>query len=243
MIVQDRVGNEWKISADQESLHFHVQHNPAPEPMVTVPTKNMAEYYRLEASEKERFRRDLGRRIGLPLWPLFIKTFFEAEIEHLRALGVFGRLDEKDSEKDLFDLLVPMTMEEALELRSDLAPGGGELEAHAREKQCYREWLRENAVCAVCVQVEGPEDEATLKRLENAGSSIKCCVICQTPATHVGIQREEGEAELILHGLCRSCLPRGPEEKEEMGHKIRSALKEQDRLGGIRTLSDDDEPS
>jgi hypothetical protein len=242
MIVQDRVGNEWKISADQESLHFHVQNNPAPEPMVTVPAKDLAEYYRLGESEKERFRRDLGRRIGFPLWPLFMKTFFEAETEHLRALGVFGRLDEKASEKDLFDLLVPMAMEEALELRPDLTPGGGELEAHTREKQCYREWLKENAVCAVCVQVEGPEDEATLGRLENAGSSIKCCVICQTPATHVGIQREEGEAELILHGLCRSCLPRGPEEKEEMGLKIRSALKEQERLGGIRTLSED-EPS
>jgi hypothetical protein len=100
MIVQDRVGNEWKISADEEMVHIHVQQNPAPEPMVTVPTKDMADYYRLGAKRKAMLSdENWAGASACPFGPLFIKMFFEAEIEHLRALGVFGRLEEKVSEQ------------------------------------------------------------------------------------------------------------------------------------------------
>jgi hypothetical protein len=227
MIVQDRAGREWKVSADESTVYFHMEKNPAPAPVVSVPVADLAGYSLLEPSERERFRRELGMRIGLPLWPLFITTSFEAEVEHLRTLGVFGS-DE---------LLVPMTLEQALEIRPDLAPDEEELKAYARERSLYLEWLRESAVCAVCLKVGGREDEAVRERMEEAGSCITSCVVCLRPATHVGLHADEGD-ELILHGLCRSC--RAKDQGGEPGRTVREALDMLERLGSIRTFGDED---
>jgi hypothetical protein len=241
MIMRDRVGNEWKISADEEQVHIHVQRNPAPESMVTVPAGELKGYYGLGAGQRDRFRQELGMRIGLPLWPLFVKTSFEAELEHLRALGVFGTTGGEETTEDTFDLLVPMTIEEAVQRRPEIAPGEEELEAHARERRLYREGIREYAVCAVCVRLRGLEelkDEAVRERMESAGSRIECCVVCLSPATHVGIHTQEGE--LLLHGLCRFCLPRETEHAEELSRTIREALEEQMRSGAVRTIPEED---
>jgi hypothetical protein len=227
MIVQDKVGNEWKLSSDERWVYFHVQSNPAPEPVVAVEISRLAGYFALDGKERERFRQELGRMIGLPLWPLFAEMFFDAEIDHLRKAGAFGVDDDVEPEEAL---LVPRGREESLRMRPGLAPESEELEAHSRERRLYREWLRSQGVCAVCVQTGELVEESAREQMEQAGSKITCCVVCLCPASHVGVYGTEIEG-LILHGICRACLPRDEESVDERRRCIEEAIDEQRRMG------------
>jgi hypothetical protein len=227
MIVQDRVGNEWRLSSDERWVYIHVQSNPAPEPVVAVETVRLAGYHSLNGMERKRFRQELGRMIGLPLWPLFVETFFDAEIEHLRQAGVFGA-DSGEGASEA--LVVPRGREEALRTNPELAPDAEELETHSRERRLYREWLRSQGVCAVCIQTGELTEESAKERIEQAGAKISCCVVCLCPASHVGIHGGEADG-LVLHGICRACMPRSEEAAGERRRCIEEAIEEQRRMG------------
>jgi hypothetical protein len=227
MIVQDRVGNEWKLSSDEQWVYFHVQSNPAPEPVVAVEANRLAGYFALDKMGRKRFKQELGRMIGLPLWPLYVETFFDAEIEHLQRAGVFGT-DVGEGTEDA--LLVLRGREEAMRTHPELAPDAVELETHSRERRLYREWLRTQGVCAVCIQSGELSEETAKEQMEQAGAKISCCVVCLCPASHVGIYGAEAEG-LILHGICRACMPRGEEAAGESRRCIDEAIEEQRRMG------------
>ncbi|MFP4315828.1 MAG: hypothetical protein ACLFQR_06360 [Desulfovibrionales bacterium] len=218
MILEDRAGNTWRVTAGDDKMRLHLLDKVAVCQALDLTAEELCAYYGSGPDERERFRDQLGRNIGFPLWPLFVQESFEAELEHLRRFGAFGR-GEGDSilEEDLYDLIVPMSYDEALQKNESLRPDTEELSAYARDKVVFEEEVKSQAVCTVTLPRDVIEDnEETARLLESRAEDIQCCVVCCSPAQAVGVLETEDGAGMVLHGMCAECRPLSQDEQEKI---------------------------
>ncbi|NCC26052.1 MAG: hypothetical protein EOM25_12795 [Deltaproteobacteria bacterium] len=235
MFAQDRTGRKWKITVDdQETVHFHVQDCVGTCPQVEVPAAELTGYYLLDAQGRNEFERNLGRRVGLPFWPMFVERIIEAEEKLLTDLGVFGRrTDGELLKEDVCRLIVPMTRDRALEVHPDLKPSPEACRKHEVWAKTERERLLDKAVMAIrCPLCLDDEDRMTFYATK-AQIEIDCCAICHSPATAVGVfQDQNGREEIVFHGLCKRCEPRN-EAEPDLLEKIGEAIALLDRQGRV----------
>ncbi|MFW6324178.1 MAG: hypothetical protein ACOC0U_03865 [Desulfovibrionales bacterium] len=235
MIFQDRTRNEWKVTVDESSVYIHTNEKLAVVPKLEVAAADVAEYYGMSDEDKEVFRRELGNRIGVPLWPLFAKVIFEPELHFMEKLGVFGRLNGREiQEEDRFDLFVPTPLSECQKENLDLEPSRHELEEISRQRAMHREEFKKEVICAICVPKSSLESDAD-EKLEVVQNRMQTCVVCYSPATAIGVYGGEEEDELIFHGICRNCTPMDDDDEQKV-QAIADAIQKREKEGVIEDL-------
>ncbi len=233
MFLTDLKDQRWKVTIDEnEIVYFYVQDMVGREPKVEVPAAELAGYYALENEAKRAFEQELGRRIGIPFWPMFVDRIIEPEEEFATKLGLFGRQeDEEILADDRLELIVPLPRDKALEEHPCLVPD----ETTCREHETFAAVEKENicscAVCAMYCPIFKDDDYKTSVHVTKAQLEIESCVVCNSPAIAVGAFQPEHDNEdvLILHGLCKRCKPKEPctpEQVEKIGRAIDSLAKQ-----------------
>jgi hypothetical protein len=247
MFLTDLKDQRWKVTIDDnENVYFYVQDMIGREPKVEIPANELAAFYALEAEAKQNFQQALGRRIGLPFWPLFVDRIIEPEEQLARKLGLFGRIEKEDIlPDDHFELIVPLPKEEALARHPALVPDETACREHETFAAMEKETIRSCAICALYCPIFKDDEYKTTVHLTKAQLEIESCVVCHSPAVAVGaFQAEEGDGEkIILHGLCKRCKPKGPctpEDLEKIGQAITS-LKQEGRIQQVESLFQPDE--
>ncbi|MFP4167832.1 MAG: hypothetical protein ACLFSY_03165 [Desulfonatronovibrionaceae bacterium] len=237
MLVCDRCGKEWKVTIDgEERVYFHNQGKIALEHKTGYPASRLAGYYDLEDEDKEGFLFSLGRRIGLPMWPLFVKRSFEREMELAASLGVLG--PGGGAKDGYWELIVPECWEEALEKYPELQPGPEELREHERRLKELESHVEQHGIFAVCVYL-CDNREKVVRDMDRATDLIQVCAVCSRPAEQVGIYRENEDSELfILHGMCPECTPGNRADPEKAG-RMKEAVRDLLDSGRVRMLREE----
>jgi hypothetical protein len=242
MFLTDLKDQRWKVTIDEnEIVYFYVQDMIGREPKVEIPAGELAEFYTLDGEAKKTFQQALGRRIGLPFWPLFVDRIIEPEEQLARKLGLFGRVEKEDIlAEDQFELIVPLPREQAFARHPSLVPDEAACREHETFATVEKENIRSCAICALYCPIFKDDEYKTTVHLTKAQLEIESCVVCHSPAVAVGaFQPEEGDGEeIILHGLCKRCKPKGVctlEDIEKIGQAI-TALEQEGRILRVECL-------
>ncbi|GAU09946.1 hypothetical protein [Desulfoplanes formicivorans] len=240
MFLTDLKDQRWKVTLDANGIvYFYVQDMIGREPRVEIPARELARYYELESEAKQDFVQTLGRRIGIPFWPMFVDRIIEPERQFATQLGLFGRMANKDIlEEDLLDLIVPLPKDQALEQHPHLIPDETACQEYEALAARIQEAICSSAVCAMACPLFRDDEYKTSVYVTKAQLEIESCVICNSPATAVGVfqPRQSDEDIIILHGLCKRCKPKepcSPKQIEKIGQAI-DALEKQGRIQKIQ---------
>ncbi|MFO7817621.1 MAG: hypothetical protein ACQES5_01485 [Thermodesulfobacteriota bacterium] len=209
MQLADRCGNKWKATIDAEHrVYFYNRRKPALEAKICYPADKLAGFYRLDAREKNDFLKSLGKRMGMPMWPLFVERALDKELELFSSLGVLGRREEDYAdEDDHWQFIIPEPKDSALEKKPSIAPSPEEIEEHEKKLQTLRSAIDQEGIAALCLEVLA-DKEKTVRRMDRATDLIQICAVCSQPAEQVGIYPEgDGTEKIILHGMCPDCSP------------------------------------
>ncbi|WP_462323301.1 hypothetical protein [Desulfoplanes sp.] len=238
MFLTDLKDQRWKVTIDENDIvYFYVQDMVGREPKVEIPAAELSGFYALDDGAKRTFEQELGRRIGIPFWPMFVDRIIEPEEQFARRLGLFGRPEEGGEDilaEDRLELIVPLPKDKALETNPCLVPDETTCREHETFAAAEKENIRSCAVCAMYCPVFKDDEYKTTVHVTKAQLEIESCVVCNSPATSVGAFQpdQNGEDTIILHGLCKRCKPKEPctpEQIEQIGKAIES-LEEQGRI-------------
>jgi hypothetical protein len=235
MFVTDQKGQKWKVTIDgEDTLYFYVQEKIGTNPVVEVPAADLAAYYELSKEEQKKFELNLGRSIGLPFWPMFVRRIIEPEEKRMRGLGIFGREhDGRIREEDVCSLIVPLAREDALQAYPHLEPSQECCREYEILFQREKEEILAQAVMAMHCPIDPQDEYKTMVLTTKAQLEIDCCLLCCSPATAVGVyQPEDGNESVILHGLCDRCRPRD-EDKHQKIPEIAQAIEKLAQKGRI----------
>ncbi len=238
MWVEDKKGSKWKVTIDEEhKVHFYNQGKACLEVRVGFPAEKLSDYYKLQEKEKANFLHWLGRRIGMPMWPLFIQRGMDKEIELFSSLGVLGKNGEHGDDagsSGYWEFIVPECREEAMDRKPSLQPTSEELSEHEKRLNTVRSRIAEEGIAAVSIRIL-PDKEETVKCMDRATELIQICAVCSCPADQVGVfSAEEGSDRVVLHGMCPECAPRS-EGDEDKVQAMQNAVRDLLQRGQVKT--------
>jgi len=212
-------------------VYFYNRRKPTLEAKICYPADKLAKFYRLDARGKNDFLKSLGKRMGMPMWPLFVERALDKELELFLSLGLLG-----PSEDDYWQFIIPETKDSALEKKPSIAPSPEEIEEHEKKLQTLRSLIDQEGIAAVCLDVLVDKEKA-VSRMDKATDLIQICAVCSQPAEQVGIYPEgDGTEKIILHGMCPDCSPGNdcdPQKVESMKKGV-ARLIEQGRVKAWR---------
>ena len=230
MFLTDLKDQRWKVTLDEnETVYFYVQDMIGTTPKLEIPASELAGYYALAAEEKTVFEKELGRKIGIPFWPLFVERIIEPEQAYIHKLGLYGRTENEElCPEDVFQLIVPMPKDAALAQNPELVPDEETCRAHEAYAAMEKQNICASAITAMYCPIFKEDEYKTSVYVTKAQLDIDCCVVCNSPAVSVGAYPDEDEnsGRVILHGLCKRCKPTNVNNLEQI-QKIREAITSQ----------------